>query len=122
MADFIRLAGIEVFAHHGVFAAERQEGQTFVIDVELEYDMTAAATSDDVADAVDYGALAQAIATDAGRDPVNLLETLCLRLIGTALRFEKADAVTVTIHKPQAPMEVLVWDSSVSMRRARGEL
>jgi dihydroneopterin aldolase len=122
MADAIRLAGIEVFAHHGVFPAERQEGQTFVIDVELEYDMTQAATSDDVGDAVDYGALALAISTDAARDPVNLLETLCLRLISTALRFEKADAVTVTIHKPQAPMEVLVWDSSVSMRRERGEL
>ncbi|MFT6972812.1 MAG: dihydroneopterin aldolase [Pontimonas sp.] len=122
MADAIRLAGIEVFAHHGVFPAERQEGQTFVIDVELEYDMTQAATSDDVGDAVDYGALALAISTDAARDPVNLLETLCLRLISTALRFEKADAVTITIHKPQAPMEVLVWDSSVSMRRERGEL
>ena len=35
MADVIRLEGIEVFAHHGVFLSERRDGQTFVIDVEV---------------------------------------------------------------------------------------
>jgi len=59
VADVIRLEGIEVFAHHGVFSSERRDGQTFVIDVEVEYDMGPAAASDDVADAIDYGALAE---------------------------------------------------------------
>ncbi|MDA8901013.1 dihydroneopterin aldolase [Pontimonas sp.] len=122
MADVIRLEGIEVFAHHGVFPSERRDGQTFVIDVEVEYDMGPAAASDDVADAIDYGALAEAISVDAGQDPVNLLETLCLRLIRVALGFSSAHAVTVTIHKPQAPMPVVVGDSAVSMRRERGEV
>jgi len=44
------------FAHHGVFPEERRDGQIFVIDVEVEYDMASAALSDDVADAIDYGA------------------------------------------------------------------
>ena len=35
VADVIRLEGIEVFAHHGVFLSERLDGQTFVIDVEV---------------------------------------------------------------------------------------
>jgi dihydroneopterin aldolase len=121
MTDVIRVTGIEVFAHHGVFPEERRDGQIFVIDVEVEYDMASAALSDDVADAIDYGALAQAIAEDAASEPVNLLETLCLRLIRVGFRFEKAFAVRVTIHKPGAPMPVRVADASVSLRRERGD-
>jgi dihydroneopterin aldolase len=122
VADVIRLQGIEVFAHHGVFPAERRDGQTFVIDVEVEYDMSLAAARDDVADAIDYGVLAEAISSNASQNPVDLLETLCLRLIGVALGFSAAQAATVTIHKPQAPMPVMVRDSSVTMRRERGAL
>ena len=122
MADVIRLVGIEVFAHHGVFPEERRDGQNFLIDVEVEYDMTPAALSDDVADAIDYGTLAAAIAENASANPVDLLETLALRLIPVAMTFEKALAATVTIHKPDAPMPVRVAGSSVSLRRERSEL
>ncbi|MBT5616793.1 MAG: dihydroneopterin aldolase, partial [Microbacteriaceae bacterium] len=41
MRDVISLRGLEVFAHHGVFDHERAEGQTFVVDVEVEYDASA---------------------------------------------------------------------------------
>jgi len=122
MSDVIRLAGITVFAHHGVFPEERRDGQTFLIDVEVEYDMTPAAASDDVSDAIDYGALAVAIAKNAASDPVDLLETLALRLIRVVMTFERAQAATVTIHKPDAPMPVPVSGSSVSLRRERAEL
>lgn len=122
MTDVIRLVGIDVFAHHGVFPEERRDGQHFLIDVEVEYDMTPAAVSDDVSDAIDYGALAAAIAENAASEPVDLLERLALRLIGVVMSFEKALAATVTIHKPNAPMSVPVTGSSVSMRRERGEL
>ena len=122
MADVIRLRGIEVFAHHGVFPEERRDGQKFLIDVEVEYDMTQAAISDDVTDALDYGALAAAIAENAASNPVDLLETLALRLISVVMTFDKALAATVTVHKPEAPMPVPVQGSSVSLRRERAEL
>ena len=54
----IRIEGIEVFAHHGVLPEERAEGQTFLFDVELVPASDRACDTDDLADAVDYGAVA----------------------------------------------------------------
>lgn len=122
MPDVIVLRGIEVFAHHGVFPEERKNGQTFVLDVEVEYDMGPASRSDDVEDALDYGALANAVARSVASDPVNLLETLCVRVLHAVFTFAPAQACTVTIHKPYAPMPVAVSDSAVSMRRERGDM
>ena len=34
--DRILLAGVEAYGHHGVLAFEKEEGQTFVVDVVLE--------------------------------------------------------------------------------------
>jgi dihydroneopterin aldolase len=48
-ADVIALTGLRVFAHHGVFDHERENGQEFVIDVRISLDLAAAAASDDVA-------------------------------------------------------------------------
>jgi dihydroneopterin aldolase len=120
MRDVISLRGLEVFAHHGVFDHERAEGQTFVVDVEVEYDASAPSQSDEVADTLDYGVLASRIHEAVAGNPVNLLETLCQRVISTVLEFHQALATTVTIHKPHAPMEVSVADASVTMRRERG--
>lgn len=35
MNEVIKISGIEVYAHHGVFAEEKRDGQTFYLDIEL---------------------------------------------------------------------------------------
>jgi dihydroneopterin aldolase len=54
MADLIRITGIKGFGYHGVFEAERANGQDFYVDVELEVDLTRASVSDDVKDTINY--------------------------------------------------------------------
>ena len=117
--DRIELTGLAVFAHHGVFEHERVHGQEFIVDLIVEFDMRVAAASDDVADTVDYGALALLVAEQVRRDPVNLLETVAERVASAVLNDQRIDAVAVTIHKPQAPIETAFADVSVSIRRAR---
>ena len=39
------------------------------------------------------------------RDPVDLIETVAERVAATVLAHEPVDAVEVTVHKPQAPIE-----------------
>ena len=56
--DVITLTGLRAFGYHGVFDFERREGQEFIVDLVVGLDMRPAAHSDDVADTVDYGALA----------------------------------------------------------------
>jgi 7,8-dihydroneopterin aldolase/epimerase/oxygenase len=118
-ADRITLTGLTVRGNHGVFDFERRDGQDFVVDVELEVDTESAAVSDDVADTVDYGGLADALAGVVGGDPVNLIETLAKRLADTCLADTRVQAATVTVHKPQAPIKHQFTDVAVTVRRSR---
>src|SRR5207244_1887501 len=114
-ADLIQLTGLLVRGHHGVFEHERREGQEFLVDVTLELDTRPAAASDDLADTVDYGALAEALASVVRGEAVNLLETLAQRLAEMCLGDERVVAATVTVHKPQAPIPFTFGDVAVTI-------
>ena len=118
-SDRITIAGLRVRGRHGVYDVERRDGQDFVVDAVLELDVAAAAVSDDVADTVHYGELAEALAAVVAGEPVNLLETLATRLASVCLDDSRVAAATVTVHKPQAPVTVPVSDLSVTVRRTR---
>ena len=117
--DRISLTGISAFGHHGVFDSERKQGQRFVVDVSCTLDLSAAASTDDLGQTIDYGALAQAVAADVERDPLNLIEALADRIALTCLRYDAIQCVQVTVHKPQAPMPVDVTDVTVTLTRSK---
>jgi 7,8-dihydroneopterin aldolase/epimerase/oxygenase len=117
--DRISLTGISAFGHHGVFDSERKQGQRFVVDVSCTLDLSAAASTDDLGQTIDYGALAQAVAADVERDPLNLIEALADRIALTCLRYDAIQRVEVTVHKPQAPMPVDVTDVTVTLTRSK---
>jgi dihydroneopterin aldolase len=119
VSDIIRVEGLRVFAHHGVLAHERVLGQTFTIDVALEVDLAAAGASDELADTVDYGALTGALADVVRDERHDLIERLAQRLAETCLQDRRIDAVTVTVHKPHAPVPAPVDDVSVTIRRTQ---
>ncbi len=113
------MTGIRVRAHHGVFDFEREQGQDFVVDVSVAVDLARAASGDELARTVHYGELAEAVARAVERDPVDLIETVAERVAGVALGFEGVEEATVTVHKPQAPIEVPFDDVSVTVVRSR---
>ena len=118
-ADEIALTGLRVFGHHGVYEHERRDGQHFVIDATLCLDTTTAAASDDVADTVHYGEVAERIASVVGGEPQNLLETVAQRIADELLSDRVVNSVAVTVHKPDAPITVSFADVSVTIRRSR---
>jgi dihydroneopterin aldolase len=117
--DRITVTGIEVFAHHGVLAHERELGQRFVVDLVLELDLSAASESDALTDTIDYGRLTGDVEEIVAGEPVDLLEVLAGRLAKRCLQDPKVGAVEVTVHKPGAPVPVLVADVAVTVRRTR---
>src|SRR5688572_4883894 len=118
MTDRILLTGLRARGRHGVYDFERAQGQDFVVDVELELDLSAAAASDDVADTVHYGELAEQLVAIVTGEPVNLIETLAARLADACLADPRVVAVTVTVHKPQAPIPHEFGDVAVRLRRS----
>jgi dihydroneopterin aldolase len=109
--DTIRLTGLRIFAHHGVLE--------FVVDLEIVVDLAPAAASDDVTKTIHYGELAEAVYAAVQADAVDLIETVAERVAAIALAYERADSVTVTIHKPAAPITVPFGDVSVTITRGR---
>ena len=118
-ADRIRLVGLRAFGHHGVFPDERRDGQEFVIDVTAWLDLFPAAATDDLAYAVHYGELAEALVRAVERDPVDLIETVAQRCADIVLSYEPVQRAEVTIHKPSAPIAVPFADVEVTVLRER---
>src|SRR6478752_1812043 len=100
MADRIELRGLTVRGRHGVFEHERRDGQDFVIDITVWIELDAAAASDDLADTLDYGALAQRAADVVAGPPRNLIETVAAEIAEGVMTDERAHAVEVVVHKP----------------------
>src|SRR5262245_3867494 len=100
MTDIIRLTGLRGRGHHGVYPAERAQGQDFVVDVALTLDLAPAAASDDLADTIHYGELADRLMEIITGPPVALIETLADRLARACLADRRVDVVTITVHKP----------------------
>jgi len=119
--DQIALTGLTVFGRHGVYAHERENGQEFTIDVRLGMQLRQAAASDNVADTVHYGELAEKIAAVVGGEPVNLIETLAERIADVALDDPRVHFASVTVHKPHAPIPLSFADVSVTVNRVRTE-
>ena len=117
--DEITLTGVRAFGYHGVLPEERRQGQEFVVDATLHLSTAKAAASDDVADTVHYGEAAQRIAAIVAGEPFDLLESVAARIADDLLSYDLVKMVSVTIHKPQAPIPVPFSDVSVTIRRAR---
>ena len=106
--DVIALRGISAQAVHGVLTKEWNAPQSFSADILLWVDTDQAALSDEIAEK------AHAIL----RGPsVRLIETLGHRIADVAMEDERVRGVEVTIHKPDAPIDVPFADVSVTIRK-----
>lgn len=119
MTDQISLRGIEVLAKHGVLESEQQTAQMFKVDVVAHLDLARPGASDDIGDTLDYGALAVEIREVVGSESHALIERVATRVAETVLSHRDVDRVSVTVHKPEAPVEVALDDVSVTIDRNR---
>ncbi|MGE2717989.1 dihydroneopterin aldolase [Mycolicibacterium litorale] len=119
MTDRIELRGLTVRGHHGVFDHERRDGQDFVIDLTVWLDLSAAAASDDLADTVDYGGLAQRAHDIVAGPPRDLIETVAAEIADDVMSDDRIDAVEVVVHKPEAPIPLSFSDVAVVAHRTR---
>ena len=117
--DQITITGLRANAHHGVFDDERRNGQLFIVDVTVSLDFSKAAASDDLGLTIHYGELAEEVIAAVESDPVDLIETVAERVAAVVLAHRAAQRVTVTLHKPEAPIAVPFDDVSVTITRGK---
>ena len=118
--DRITLSSMRYECLIGATEEERSFPQLMEIDLVVEADLSAASTSDDLADTIDYGPLvSMAERTTEGRG-YTLLEGLAGALAKGALEAApKAAAVTVRVRKLAVPMDASVEWAEVEIRRER---
>jgi len=120
MSDQIVLTGIHGFGYHGLFEQERKDGQDFFVDLILSVDLNAASQSDSIADTVNYSEITDLVVEEITSNPVNLIEKLAARIAERVLnQHVKVSSVTVTVHKPQAPVAAQLKDIAVVVTRSR---
>ena len=100
--DTIHLRGLEVECIIGVNEWERRLKQRVVIDLEMPVDCARAAATDDIADTVDYGRVAEAVTAFVGGSSFMLVETMAERVALLLLRDFGLGWVRVAIDKPGA--------------------
>jgi dihydroneopterin aldolase len=119
LTDRIVLTGLRVRGRHGVFEHERRAGQDFLVDVTVWIDLDTAARTDQLADTLDYGALAGRVAGIVGGPPRDLIEAVATEVAEDVMTDERVHAAEVTIHKPSAPIPLTFADVAVTVRRSR---
>jgi dihydroneopterin aldolase len=95
----IELYGLEVFGRHGVNDAEREQGRTFLYDIQLG--LSEPPRADRIEETVDYREVAACVREVSDARSFQLLESLAAAVAAAlAERFPLED-VSVRVRKPQ---------------------
>jgi dihydroneopterin aldolase len=85
--DIIFLGGLEIKTIIGIYDWERETKQTVVLDIEMAFDITKAAKSDDILDTLDYKAVSKRIISFVETSEFFLVEKL-IEEIASIIRAE----------------------------------
>ena len=121
MTDTISITGLRLTGYHGVFEHEKRDGQEFGVDLEIELDLSSAGNTDELQNTLDYSVVVDEVAQRVTGESVDLIETLAHDIAQLVLSHPQPAAVTVTVHKPQAPVGHPVEDIAVTIRRERAK-
>ena len=118
MSDRIQLSGIHAFGYHGVFEHEAIEGQDFYVDLDIQLDLTKPSLSDKLEETIDYGALTNVVVEEVMGERVQLIERLAGRIADRIkVGHPEIQSMSVTVHKPSAPVSASVADIAVTITR-----
>ena len=102
MSLTINIDGITVFAKHGIYDEEKINNQS-------NYEL------DSLDETINYETFVNEVIAICKNNSFNLLETLAYTILNSFKRHEKISSMTVTIHKPNSPLQDNVDDISVTV-------
>lgn len=117
--DTIILQGMQFYGYHGCLPEEQRNGQPFYVDAVLGTDLAAAGASDALSDTIDYSRVYACIQEIVEKNTYQLIERLAEVIADTVLAQFAVDAVTITVHKPHAPIGGSIQDVAVTIERKR---
>ena len=120
MNDSVFVNGLVLHAYHGVMPHEGKVGQSFIIDLVLDIDLTDAAKSDKLADTISYDAVVNVVDRAFTGKRYRLVEAAAGAVADAVLQnFPRIQAVRITVRKPHAPLAAVFTDVGVTFKRTR---
>ena len=118
--DRIILEGMRFYGFHGVNPEEKALGQSYLVDLTVELDLSRPALSDRLQDTVSYSHLYRAVRDVVEGDSRNLLEAIAQSVADRVLSDFPVTAVTVCVKKPHPPVRGSVIEhAGVEIYRVR---
>ena len=100
--DTIEIRKLKVYAYHGVYDEEKEQGQFFYISAKMHLDLRASSVSDDLSETVSYETAAHLIEDVVTGEKWNLIEAVAETVASELLlRFKKVLSVEVRVDKPR---------------------
>lgn len=113
---------LELHAYHGWHPHESEFGQPYTIDLELLTDLTRAAGTDHLSDALDYGAIVSTTRRIFTSKRHKLVESAGVELArGLLAEFPEVDEVFVRLLKLKPPIPERIAAAGVELRLSRTE-
>ena len=118
--DQLRIKDLEIYAYHGVFPAEKELGQRFVLDLWVDYEMTRAARTGDLEASIHYGILAEQLTEWMQAEKIDLIETVAFQLVQKIFEsYSFVEKVRLELKKPWAPVPLPLETCSVTIEREK---
>lgn len=119
MLDEIRIQNLKIFANHGVYPEEQENGQDFYVNAVLYTDTSVAGVTDDLENSTNYGEVCHFMNRFVTGHTFQLIETVAEQLARELLvQFPRIQALDLEIRKPEAPVGLPFESVSVKIHRA----
>ena len=120
MMTKILISNVMFYGFHGVYEYEREQGQRFYFDVEMQTTNDEAADTDELDHAVDYVSVYQLVKDVAEHKRFRLLEALSAHIGEQILAtYATVGEVTVRVRKPSVPIAGPIDFVQVETTRSR---
>ncbi len=117
--DKIIIKGLHIFAYHGVNPEEKENGQTFELDVTMQRNLTQACNNDLLSATVNYAKVIKLITKVMQEQSDDLIERAAQRVADAVLQEFNVESVTVFLKKPEAPVSAKIDFAGVEITRTR---
>lgn len=120
MKGIIDVAGLVLFAKHGVAEEEARLGQRFILDIALEVEIAEAVKHDRIDGTVDYGEVVAVTESAFCSRRFYLIEAAAMHVASTLLaHFPKLKLVRIKVRKPSAPIPAVIDHVAVTVEKKR---
>jgi len=119
MRGKLTLKGIRLYGFHGVLPAEKERGQFFEIDVEIDLSWGKGIYLDNLEETVDYARVFETVKNTFKARRYKLLEALALALADRILNDFPVDRAVVKVRKPDVPLKGKLDYAEVRVEREK---